>query len=941
MKPARGLTTLLALLSLTAISYGQSGMKDFKLAYEKFTLDNGLEVVLHEDHSDPIVAVATVVHVGSGREKPGKTGFAHFFEHMSFNDSENTPQGANRKLIPEWGGERNGGTWEDGTIYYEVVPKDAFDKILWIDSDRLGFMINTVTPQALEAEKQVVKNEKRENVDNVPYGYTDEIISSALYPKDHPYSWSVIGSLPDLQAATLADVREFYDQYYGAANATLVIAGDINIAETKEKVQRWFGEIRRGPDVKPLPPMPVTLSATKSLSFEDGFAKLPELRMVFPTVQNYHPDTYALDVLAELLSGSRKSPLYKVIVEEKKLAPNAFTTQLSNELAGEFQFRVRANASTSLGDVHTAIQEALARFEKEGFADAELERIKAKLETQLYQGIATVLGKAFQLSQDNEFAGDPAYVIKAAEKTMAVTREEVMRVYNQYLKNRPYVMTSVVPKGQLNLSVAGATPATVWQEKVVANVQNENVTRGTEADVPKTPTKYDRAEPPFGNPPRFKMPAVWTEKGKNGLAILGIENNEVPLVSLDITIPGGHLRDSREKAGGAFLMAQLLNQGTARRTSAELEEAIGLLGSTINISCTNEEFRITANCLARNFEPTMALVQEMLLEPRWEVAEYDRLKKALETSLKGAEANAQAIANRNFYKLMYGPEHIFSIPVNGNLQTASALTLDDLKTLYQNSITPTGAAVHVTGAISKDRVVKQINPLATAWQARKTPAVIAATPKPVSPGKVYFIDFPDAKQSVIYTGRLALSSADPNSNNLIFANEILGGGSSGRLFQTLRVEKGFTYGAYSNLARLRERAPFVVTTSVRSNATLPSLEIIQKMLTDYAASFGPAEVSVTQNKVLKGNTLAYESLGSKLSLLREMSKYGRSASFIEDDQDELLKMTVDDFRKVINTYMNEKEMTYLIVGDKATQLEEVKKLKGSVVVLDNAGNPIP
>src|SRR5687767_3633357 len=324
-----------ALLTLTLLSLASFTGKDnfedqpgpkpkkekFTLPYEKFTLQNGLEVILHEDHSDPIVAVATVMHVGSNREKPGKTGFAHFFEHMSFNDSENTPQGANRKLIPEWGGQRNGGTWSDGTIYYEVVPKDAFDKILWIDSDRLGFMINTVTKEALEAEKQVVKNEKRERVDNAPYGYTDEIIRTNLYPKEHPYNWTVIGSLPDLQAATLDDVKEFYNLYYGANNATLVIAGDINIAETKKKVERWFSEIRKGPEVSAMKPMPVKLDKTKSLSFEDNFAKLPELRMVFPTVENYHKDMYALDILGELLSGSRKSPLYKIIVEEKKLAP--------------------------------------------------------------------------------------------------------------------------------------------------------------------------------------------------------------------------------------------------------------------------------------------------------------------------------------------------------------------------------------------------------------------------------------------------------------------------------------------------------------------------------------------------------------------------------------------------------------------------------------------
>ena len=253
--------------------------------YEKFTLDNGLDVILQVDRSDPIVAVTTVIHAGSNREKPGRTGFAHFFEHMAFNDSENVPRGWNRKAIPDWGGQRNGGTWSDGTIYFEVVPKDAFDKILWIDSDRLGYMINTVTTAALEREKQVVKNEKRQRVDNAAYGYTGEVIRTALYPEGHPYSWTVIGSLPDLQAATLEDLREFHTDWYGPNNVTLSIVGDIDIAETKKKVELWFGEIPRGREVEKPAPQPVTLAETKNLWFEDNFAKLPELRLTFPTVE--------------------------------------------------------------------------------------------------------------------------------------------------------------------------------------------------------------------------------------------------------------------------------------------------------------------------------------------------------------------------------------------------------------------------------------------------------------------------------------------------------------------------------------------------------------------------------------------------------------------------------------------------------------------------------
>ena len=844
---------LIAFSSCTSDKNSSSSTDEFAIEYEKFTLDNGLEVILHQDTSDPIIAVATMMHVGSNREKPGKTGFAHFFEHMSFNDSENVPVGANRKMIPEWGGSRNGGTWSDGTVYYEVVPKDAFEKILWIDSDRFGYMINTVTEAALEREKQVVKNEKRQRVDNAPYGYTDEIIRKNLYPEGHPYSWTVIGSLPDLQAATIDDVKEFYHKYYGASNASLVIAGDIDIEETKALVEKWFGEIPSGPEVEMLEPQPVTLGQTKSLYFEDNFAKLPELRMVIPTVEEYHKDIYALQILAELLSGSKKAPLYQVLVEEKKLAPNISTYQRGSEIAGEFVFRVRANANTDLDEVKKAIEEGLARFETNGVDANDLKRIKAELETRLYQGISTVLNKAFQLVQDNEFKGDPGYITQTANLTNAVTAEDVMRVYKQYIKDKNYVMTSFVPKGQLDLAVSDAEKAEVWIEEVKQNVANEEVSQGEEAEYEKTPSKYDRSEPPFGELPLFKSPEVWTSSLENGMSLYGIENNEVPLVQFDITINGGHLLDPQKKEGVANLCSDLMMQGTKTKTPAELEEAIGLLGASINMYTTNEDFHITGSCLTKNFKETIALVKEIIMEPRWDEAEYNRLKKALETSLKGREANPNSIASMAMFKLAYGESHRFGLPGNGTLETTKNISLDDLKDYYKN-LSPKYANFHIAGAISKDEVIKALEPL-NEW---KSEFMISIPDYEITSdnkgGNLYFINVPNAKQSVIFAGRLALSANDENSNNLDFANEILGGGSSGRLFQTLRIQKGYTYGAYSGVMKNKEISPFYVRTSVRANATLKSLQIIQDMLKDYGSSFTDAEVELTKNKILKGNT---------------------------------------------------------------------------------------
>ncbi|MEM5517335.1 pitrilysin family protein [Henriciella sp. AS95] len=913
---------------------------DFDLEYEKFTLENGLEVILHVDRSDPIVAFSTVVHVGSNREKEGRTGFAHFFEHMAFNDSENVPRGWNRKAIPDWGGQRNGGTWSDGTIYYEVVPKDAFDKILWIDSDRLGYMLNTVTRAALEREKQVVKNEKRQRVDNAPYGYTQEVIRAALYPEDHPYNWTVIGQLPDLQAATLDDLKEFYNQYYGAGNATLSIVGDIDIAETKAKVERWFGEIRRGPDVEPAAPQPVTLAETKSLYFEDNFAKLPELRLTFPTVESYNEDEQALNVLARIIAGTKNSPLYKEIVEEQQLAPDVSAYNNSMELAGEFVFRVRAKAGTDLDAVKSALDAALADFEANGVDETDLKRIKAEQETILYNNLSTVLGKANQMSSDNEFAGDPAYAIKQAELLRAVTADDVMAAYETYIKGKPSVITSFVPQGETALALEGAELASVWIEEVKADVASEEVSQGEEAEYEKTPSKYDRSEPPFGELPLIEMPDVWTATLPNGARAFGVENDELPLVSFDITFDAGSRLDPDGKVGVANLVAEMLNEGTATKTAAELEQAIGLLGSGISVSANTDSITINATSLARNFEETVALIEEMLTEPRWDPEYFEREKSAALTTIRDRQANPQYIAAGAFAKLIYGEDHPngrFSI---GTEESVETITLDDLKSSF-GMMLATNVRMHVAGAVSEDRAEAAFSDIASILPADKIAFEEALTPVQDKQGEVFFIDVPGSKQSVLYIGQLTVATPNPDFLKIEFANEKLGGGISGDLAQVLRIEKGYTYGAYSYLQNGLVPEPIIVSTSVRANATQASLDVIEDMLEAYGPEFDDAAVELTRQKLVKQDTLAYESLNAKRDMLGEISKYGKSLSFVEDEQQQLLSMPLEEYKRVIAEYLEAPGMTWVVVGDGETQLQPVTDFaEGNVTVLDIHGDPV-
>jgi len=467
--------------------------KEFKVDYEKFTLENGLDVIFHIDKSDPVVAVALTSHVGSAREKEGRTGFAHLFEHLLFLESENLGKGGLDKMSARIGGSgANGSTSRDRTNYFQTVPKDALEKMIWAEADKLGYFINTVTEPVLAKEKQVVKNEKRQSVDNRPYGHTFYVIDKNLYPKEHPYNWQVIGSLEDLQNATLEDVKEFFRKWYVPNNVTLTIAGDFDPVETKKIVKKYFDEIKKGGEIPELKKTPAVLVSSKKLYHEDNFARLPELTIAWPGVPIYHKDSYALDILYQYLSEGKKAPLYKVLVEDKKLTANVNMYNYNSEIAGQSMISVRAFENIDLDTVQNAINVAFKSFEQNGISEKDLNRIKAGLETDFYNGLSSVLGKGFQLAQYNIYKKDPSFLNQDVKNILAVTTDDITRVYNQYIKDKNYVATSFVPKGQIVLALADSDKAEVVEEKIVQG-KEETFDASLTATYEKTPSSFDRS----------------------------------------------------------------------------------------------------------------------------------------------------------------------------------------------------------------------------------------------------------------------------------------------------------------------------------------------------------------------------------------------------------------------------------------------------------------
>ena len=899
-----------------------------KVDFQKFTLANGLEVIFHIDRSDPVVAVNLTAHVGSAREKAGRTGFAHLFEHLLFLESENLGKGGLDKMSARIGGSgANGSTSQDRTNYLQTVPKDALEKMIWAEADKLGWFINTVTEPVLAKEKQVVKNEKRQSVDNAPYGHTFYVINKALYPADHPYNWQVIGSLDDLQNANVDDVKEFFRLWYVPNNVTLVLAGDFDPVQARKWVEKYFSEIKRGESIKPMAKRPGVVKDNVKLAHEDNFAKLPELNMAWPSVEDLHADSYALEVLAEYLSETKRAPFYKVLVEDSKLTSKVRINNLTSELAGQFMLTVRAFEGKKLDDVAAAVDQAFASFEQEGISQKDLNRIKAGLETRFYNAVSSVLGKSALLAEYNYLSGNPGYVEEGVKKTLAVTPADVRRVYNTYIKGKPFVATSFVPKGQLSLALSGSDKAEVVEEKLVQGAEDA-VDASADAAYTKTPSRFDRSrEPAYGAALAVKVPQVWDTTLSNGLRVHGIRNSEVPLVQFDIAIDGGLLLDQLDKVGVANLMARMMTQGTANRTPQELEEAILQLGATINVAAGTEEVRVSVTTLARNYQATLALVQEMLLQPRWDEKEFALIKQSVLSQIRQQEADPNALANSNYRNLIYGNDTIRSRNILGTAETVNAIAIADLKQYYRANLSPSVARMHVIGALPKQAVSRSLAELSGKWQARPValPAATAATDQ--VPAKVYFVDVPDAKQSVVHVGYRALAATDTDYYPATVANYILGGGSfASRLTQQLREGKGYTYGISSNFSGSKSAGPFTIASGVRSNVTLESTQLVKQILLDYAPTYSEADLETTKNFLIKSTARAFETSGAKLGMLDNISKYGWRANYVKDREQIVKAMTLPQIQALSQKYLNPSKMVWLVVGDAKTQLPRMKDL---------------
>ena len=905
-------------------------------------LENGLEVVLHEDKSDPIVSVAIQYHVGSAKEKPGKTGFAHFFEHMLFQRSEHLGRNAFFKKIQELGGTCNGSTAMDGTNYYETVPRDALEKVLWMESDRMGFFINTVTQAGLEREIDVVSNEKRQG-ENCPFGQSYALMLKYFYPEGHPYSWPVIGSIADLRSATVEDVKEFYRTYYGPNNATLVVAGDFNREKTKELIGKYFGEIPAQEKVEKVKPIPVKLEKTRKLVYEDQFTNVAGLDIAFPGVEQYHPDFYPLRMMALLLSYGKGSPFYKVLVEERKLTSYTNVATSAFELAGQISLSAKAFRGGNLNDIYKGMQEAFRRFETEEIKDSDLERLKIMQETMMYNVMMALESKTQALARNNVFGGSPDRSVEELSKYKAVTKKDIMRVYRQYVKGRHFVALSTVPVGAMDLALSGSEPVNVEQDDYVGQkLASDGKAITDDESFEFTPSVIDRsAEPPLmDNKPEMNIPEIWIGQLQNGMKILGMEYTELPVVQFTIILNSGMLCETADKSGVAMLTAAVMNSGTRMKTAEELEAAFGQLGARATIGASAERMQLTGHCLKKNLPQVVQLIKEMLLEPRWDEEAMELAKTRMRESIHQSVTTPKTIARNVFRRMIYGPDNVLSRSVWRSEESIHSIQLEDLKEFYTKHISPSTATFCFVGGYSKEEVMSLLRPLENDWSAKDVKETGLNMTYTAPPAKIYFVDYPGAKQSYILLGAPAMPRISRDYYPAVIVNKMLGASSNSLLFDVLRLKRGYTYGAYSSFDCGKYLNEFRATSSVQAAYTPEAMLLFRECIADYGNQFTAQTLDKTRDAMFRENAAAFEMPDARLDILEAIAAYELPAGFMKTQEQMLRDMTPEQAQECIRKWLNYDRMFYVVVGDAETQLDRVKKAGlGEVIVVNKEGVP--
>jgi len=896
-----------------------------EIPYRKHVLANGLQVVLHEERAAPVVAVYVYYHVGSAREEPGRSGFAHLFEHMLFQGSAHVEVNEHFRRIQGAGGTLNGTTNQDRTNYFETLPSQHLELALWLESDRMGHLLPAMTREKLDNQRDVVMNERRQTYENRPYGLVHETCLAALYPPGHPYRTPTIGSMEDLERASLDDVAAFFRRWYGPNNATLAIGGDVDPAQALELAERWFGPLPRGPEVQPLSPWPVVLDGDRARVLEDDVAQ-PQLSLVWPTVEAWHPDEPALNLLADALSANRSSLLDRRLILEEELASDVLISHQAGELAGALSIHVRPNEGVSLARLERRVDELIRELARDGVDPGRLERLQTRREGYRVRGLETVAARTNALAFYNCFHGDPGRIGRDLERHRRVRVEDVRRAADAYLVERPRVVLSTVPRGRRDLA-----------------------SRAPDAP-PSAPPEPDRRHaPPPSERPAFRSPAVHRRLEPGAPRLLRTREDRVPLVRLAVGLDGGRLRESPARLGLSTLVASLLEEGTRRSDSAALVDELDGLGATLDVSAGDDDVVVRFSVLADRLEEGLDLVEEIVFEPRFDPDDFERVrrKRLLDIATRGDRI--RELAADSFARLVFGSGSLLGQPPGGTRETIEPLAVEDARGFWSAALDRLeNAWIALVGpgdaagaerrlARWRERAARAGGGGATAGADRGAPGTAPGAPA----GRVYLLDKPGAAQSEIRVGHRGVGQTHPDFFPLQALNHPLGGSFASRINLNLREDKGYTYGAGSAFTGGAEAGVFVVATAVRTADTAAALRELLLELRRARLGFREDEAEFTRRALGQSLLCAYEATSSRLGFLVNLARHGLPDDYPARRLAWLERLTPAALDELAARHLRPDEAVVLVVGDARRVRPDLEAAGlGEVSAVDAYGVPL-
>jgi len=927
--PAFAALAVLLFASLSASPAPQTSKPPrITIAVEKYSLPNGLEVILHEDHNLPIVAVNTWYHVGPANETPGRTGFAHLFEHMMFQSSGHVGEDQFIKYIEGAGASFiNGSTSFDRTNYMEDLPSNQLEIALWLESDRMGFLLDRITETSLANQRDVVRNERRESIESQPYGIVEEELMHRLFPKGHPYYASIIGSHEDIQAANLADVRDFFKQYYCPNNASLVITGDFDKAKVKALVQKYYGTIPRGQDVPPITATTPPITEERRVTVTDK-VELPKVSMAWITPPIFKPGDAEADVAADILGGGKSSRLYKSLVYEKQIAQSVSAYQQSFALGSVFEIEATAKPGHTAEELEAAIDAELAKLATEGPTPAEVAATQNSIYSNTISSIEHIGGDsgiADRLNSYNQHVHNPDFVNQDLARYAAITPEAVKRFAVEQLARDHRVVVYGLP-GEKKLPPDPETPPAPPKEE--AKIESQEPWRNTVPQAGPAP----QAKLPM--PKRFTMP--------NGLTVFLVEQHKLPVVSATLAVRSGSAQDPAGLPGLASFAATMLDEGTSTRDALGIANELHGLGASLGTGSSLDGSSISCRSLKQTSSGTLAIFSDVALNPSFPEKDLERVRNDRITSLVQQRDNPNQIAGRVLWSCLYGPTHPYGHQPVGTQESLTKISRDEIVGFYKSTYTPRNAALVLVGDLTEAEAKKLANEALGAW---KGPATEASRPQAgvTIASRVVIVDKPGSPQTALRVGQIGLMRSDPDFEKMDIANSVLGGLFSSRINLNLREEHGYTYGAFSALVGTRGQGPIFLGAGVRTDVTGASIEEILKEVRGIRERpITAEELKLAKDSNTRSLPAYFETTGSSAGTIANIYLYDLPLDYYQTLPGRIAAMTQADVQATANKCYAPDRMLVVAVGDRAKIEPQIEKLKlGQVAFRDLDGKEVP